>query len=105
MRRNGKFCRDRTPTSLPVSKNILDNLVDPAHTTFVHKKTIGGADASDVPLTVEQKRRHPCGRSMDRTVRAGSHHAQVWKFSGPDRPLAVLQRVPAEHFSGRHGCG
>jgi len=43
-------------THFPASiENILDNLVDPAHTTFVHKKTIGGADASDVPLTVEQK--------------------------------------------------
>jgi len=42
-------------THFPASiENILDNLVDPAHTTFVHKKTIGGADASDVPLTVEQ---------------------------------------------------
>lgn len=35
--------------------NIIDNLVDPAHTTFVHKKTIGGADAAYVPLKTEQK--------------------------------------------------
>jgi vanillate O-demethylase monooxygenase subunit len=34
--------------------NILDNLVDPAHTTFVHQGTIGGVDASDVPLKVEE---------------------------------------------------
>ena len=34
--------------------NITDNLVDPAHTTFVHVKTIGGKDAADVPLTTEQ---------------------------------------------------
>lgn len=35
-------------------ENILDNLVDPAHTTFVHKNTIGGADASEIPMEVEQ---------------------------------------------------
>ena len=34
--------------------NILDNLVDPAHTSFVHQKTIGGAQAADVPLVTEQ---------------------------------------------------
>jgi phenylpropionate dioxygenase-like ring-hydroxylating dioxygenase large terminal subunit len=34
--------------------NIVDNLVDPAHTTFVHRKTIGGSDAAHVPLKTEQ---------------------------------------------------
>jgi vanillate O-demethylase monooxygenase subunit len=34
--------------------NIVENLVDPAHTTFVHARTIGGKDAADVPLTTEQ---------------------------------------------------
>jgi phenylpropionate dioxygenase-like ring-hydroxylating dioxygenase large terminal subunit len=35
--------------------NIIDNLVDPAHTTFVHRKTIGGADAAHVPMKTEQQ--------------------------------------------------
>jgi phenylpropionate dioxygenase-like ring-hydroxylating dioxygenase large terminal subunit len=34
--------------------NVLDNLVDPAHTSFVHQNTIGGAQAADVPLVTEQ---------------------------------------------------
>jgi phenylpropionate dioxygenase-like ring-hydroxylating dioxygenase large terminal subunit len=34
--------------------NVLDNLVDPAHTSFVHQSTIGGAQAADVPLVTEQ---------------------------------------------------
>lgn len=34
--------------------NITDNLVDPAHTTYVHKNTIGGADGADVGVKVEQ---------------------------------------------------
>jgi len=34
--------------------NITDNLVDPAHTTFVHESTIGSPDGTDVPVQVEQ---------------------------------------------------
>ena len=34
--------------------NIVDNLVDPAHTTYVHKSTIGNAAGQDVPVKVEQ---------------------------------------------------
>lgn len=38
--------------------NITDNLVDPAHTTFVHKNTIGNAAGEDVPVKVEQGDSH-----------------------------------------------
>ncbi|HZZ03918.1 aromatic ring-hydroxylating dioxygenase subunit alpha [Paraburkholderia sp.] len=34
--------------------NITDNLVDPAHTSYVHKKTIGNAAGEDVGVKVEQ---------------------------------------------------
>ena len=34
-------------------QNITDNLVDPAHTSFVHASTIGNAAAEDVPISVE----------------------------------------------------
>jgi vanillate O-demethylase monooxygenase subunit len=37
--------------------NIVENLVDPAHTSFVHQKTIGGRDAGDVPLTTQENGR------------------------------------------------
>jgi phenylpropionate dioxygenase-like ring-hydroxylating dioxygenase large terminal subunit len=33
--------------------NIAENLVDPAHTTYVHKGTIGNPAAENVPVTVE----------------------------------------------------
>lgn len=32
-------------------QNITDNLVDPAHTSFVHASTIGSAAAEDVPIS------------------------------------------------------
>lgn len=52
----GWDCAQGPYTLFPSSiENILDNLVDPAHTTFVHKKTIGGSDAADVPLEVRQE--------------------------------------------------
>jgi len=38
--------------------NITDNLVDPAHTTYVHKSTIGNAAAEDVGVKVEQGEDH-----------------------------------------------
>jgi vanillate O-demethylase monooxygenase subunit len=34
---------------------ILENLLDPAHTTFVHARTIGGAAAADVVPRTEQR--------------------------------------------------
>lgn len=36
-------------------QNITDNLVDPAHTSFVHRRTIGSAAAEDVPVKTEQQ--------------------------------------------------
>jgi len=33
---------------------VLDNLADPAHTSFVHARTIGGADAAGIPLDVSE---------------------------------------------------
>ena len=34
-------------------QNITDNLVDPAHTSFVHASTIGNAAAEEVPISTE----------------------------------------------------
>lgn len=33
--------------------NLTDNLVDPAHTTYVHQRTIGNAGGEDVPVQVK----------------------------------------------------
>jgi vanillate O-demethylase monooxygenase subunit len=38
--------------------NITDNLVDPAHTTYVHKNTIGNAAGENVAVKVEQGDNH-----------------------------------------------
>ena len=35
-------------------RNIIENLMDPAHTTFVHQNTIGNPMASDQPVTTEK---------------------------------------------------
>ena len=34
--------------------NIIENLMDPSHTTFVHKQTIGNPAAADVPVQMEK---------------------------------------------------
>lgn len=38
--------------------NLTDNLVDPAHTTYVHQRTIGNAGGEDVPVQVEHDDGH-----------------------------------------------
>ncbi|MBW4332136.1 aromatic ring-hydroxylating dioxygenase subunit alpha [Stakelama sp. CBK3Z-3] len=38
--------------------NIVENLMDPAHTTFVHKQTIGNPAAADTPVTMERTDEH-----------------------------------------------
>jgi len=38
--------------------NLTDNLVDPAHTSYVHKRTIGNSGGEDVPVKVEHDEGH-----------------------------------------------
>lgn len=38
--------------------NIVENLMDPAHTTFVHKQTIGDPLAKDAPVQMEKAEDH-----------------------------------------------
>jgi len=38
--------------------NLTDNLVDPAHTSYVHKRTIGNAGGEDAPVKVEHGDNH-----------------------------------------------
>lgn len=35
--------------------NVTDNLVDPAHTSFVHARTLGGSAAADIPVSTSQE--------------------------------------------------
>lgn len=39
-------------------QNLTDNLVDPAHTSFVHRRTIGNAGGEDVPVKIEHSEGH-----------------------------------------------
>jgi phenylpropionate dioxygenase-like ring-hydroxylating dioxygenase large terminal subunit len=57
-------------------EDILDNLVDPSHTTFVHRNTIGGDDAGEIPLTVEQQ---------DNSITVG-------RWIENSKPVPVMQR-------------
>ena len=59
--------------------NICDNLVDPAHTSFVHRNTIGNASAAEVAITAEEK---------DGVVFAGR-----WIDDAP--PVPIVQRFLA----------
>jgi phenylpropionate dioxygenase-like ring-hydroxylating dioxygenase large terminal subunit len=38
--------------------NLVDNLVDPAHTSYVHKRTIGNSGGEDAPVNVEHSEDH-----------------------------------------------
>jgi phenylpropionate dioxygenase-like ring-hydroxylating dioxygenase large terminal subunit len=56
--------------------DMLENLVDPAHTTFVHRNTIGGGDASDVQLEVSQE----------------NNMVKVGRWIEDSAPVPVMQR-------------
>ena len=73
----GWTCLHGKPLIFPAAiERVLDNLVDPAHTSFVHRRTIGGSDAVDVPLQVSE--------SADRIV------VQRWIEAG--EPVPVMRR-------------
>lgn len=57
--------------------NITDNLVDPAHTSYVHKKTIGNAAAEDVGVNVEQ----------------GDRHVLAWRWIHDAPPVPLVERM------------
>ena len=58
---------------------IIDNLIDPAHTSFVHRRTIGNAAAEDVAIVAEEQ---------DDVVCAGR-----WINDAP--PVPIVQRFAA----------
>lgn len=62
--------------------NITDNLVDPAHTTYVHKNTIGNASGEDVGVKVEQ----------------GEAHVLAWRWIRNAPPVPLVEKMG--NFSG-----
>lgn len=57
--------------------NITDNLVDPAHTSYVHKNTIGNAAGEDVSVAVEQ----------------GDTHVLAWRWVRNAPPVPLVARM------------
>ena len=57
--------------------NITDNLVDPAHTTYVHKSTIGNAAGEDVGVKVEQ----------------GDSHVLAYRWINNAPPVPLVERM------------
>lgn len=70
--------------------NITDNLIDPAHTTFVHERTIGNSAGGQVPVTAceEADGTIVCGRWIDdapavpsvQRFAAPQGHVDRWQF-------------------------
>jgi vanillate O-demethylase monooxygenase subunit len=64
--------------------NLLDNLVDPAHTGFVHRRTIGGKGSDDVPITATEENGDVVCR---RWVNGEPPVPMMQRFLGHDRPM------------------
>ena len=66
-----------TPQIFPAAiGRVLDNLADPAHTSFAHRKTIGGADAAEIPLQVTED----------------AHCITVFRWIERSQPVPVMRR-------------
>lgn len=57
--------------------NITDNLVDPAHTTYVHKKTIGNSAGENVGVKIEQ----------------GDSHVLAYRWIRNAPPVPLVERM------------
>jgi phenylpropionate dioxygenase-like ring-hydroxylating dioxygenase large terminal subunit len=68
-------------------QNITDNLIDPAHTSFVRKRTIGSASGGDVPITTSER---------GDTVTAGR-----WVDASP--PVPLVERFLPGAFAASGG--
>lgn len=65
--------------------NILDNLIDPAHTTFVHQRTIGSDAGAQVAVHASLEDEHTivCGRWVDNAPAV----PMVQRFAQPEGPV------------------
>ena len=62
--------------------NIADNLMDPAHTTFVHGRTIGMASASEVAVEVEESESHVCAHRWTNDIEPIPSDRKIAQFAG-----------------------
>ena len=62
--------------------NIADNLMDPAHTTFVHGRTIGMASASEVPVQVEEGENFVCAHRWTNDIEPIATDRRILQFNG-----------------------
>jgi phenylpropionate dioxygenase-like ring-hydroxylating dioxygenase large terminal subunit len=62
--------------------NIADNLMDPAHTTFVHGRTIAMARAAEVPVEVEESDIHVCAHRWTNDTDPIPSDRKIAQFSG-----------------------
>ena len=62
--------------------NIVENLMDPAHTTFVHKQTIGISLASDEPVQMEKADDHIVAFRWLKAIEPSPNDRQLMDFGG-----------------------
>lgn len=77
-------------------KNIVENLMDPAHTTFVHRQTIGNPLASTEPVKMERSDGHIVAYKWLANSQPSPMDKQIMDFKGQavDRGQFFYYHVP-----------
>src|SRR5258707_5901357 len=77
--------------------NIVENLMDPAHTTFVHRQTIGNPLASDVPVKTERSDDHIVAYKWLLDTQPSGLDRKVMDFQGQtvDRGQFFYYHIPS----------
>lgn len=77
--------------------NIVENLMDPAHTTFVHRQTIGNPLASDEPVKTERTDEYICAYKWLRNTPPSPMDKQIKDFQGGsvDRGQFFYYHIPS----------
>ena len=76
--------------------NIVENLMDPAHTTFVHRQTIGNPLASDEPVKTERTDEYICAYKWLRNTPPSPMDKQIKEFQGGvDRGQFFYYHIPS----------
>jgi len=77
--------------------NIVENLMDPAHTTFVHRQTIGNPLASDEPVKTERTDEYICAYKWLRNTPPSPMDKQIKDFQGSavDRGEFFYYHIPS----------
>lgn len=77
--------------------NIVENLMDPAHTTFVHRQTIGNPLASDEPVKTERTEDYILAYKWLHNTQPSPFDKQIMDFQGNavDRGQFFYYHVPS----------